>query len=111
MKPTAILVNCARGDLIDEAALVRVLQSGHLLGAGLDVFETEPMPAEHPLKKLENVVLTPHMAGGTMEAVEAVLQDAFANIHCMLKNGTVANEKNVVNWNEVKGRVAAAGRQ
>jgi len=109
MKPNAILINCSRGELIDEVALVKVLQSGQLLGAGLDVFETEPMPADHPLTKLENVVLTPHTAGGTVEAVEAVIQDACENINCMLKDGTVANEKSIVNWNDVKGKVAVAG--
>jgi phosphoglycerate dehydrogenase-like enzyme len=107
MKPTAVLINCSRGELVDEMALARVMQSGHLLGAGLDVFETEPLQANHPLTKLENVALTPHIAGGTSEAMEAAVKDASENIRCMLTNGTVANEKNIVNWNDVKGRMTA----
>jgi D-3-phosphoglycerate dehydrogenase len=62
MKPRAVLVNTSRGPVIDEAALVRALSEGWIAGAGLDVLETEPPPAGHPLLRLENVVLTPHIA-------------------------------------------------
>ncbi len=65
MKASAILVNIGRGGLIDEPALVRALQNGTIAGAGLDVFETEPLPQDSPLWKLENVIITPHMAGDT----------------------------------------------
>ena len=61
LKPSAFLVNTSRGPLIDEAALVDALQSGRLRGAGLDVYDVEPLPKEHPLRTLENVVLSPHM--------------------------------------------------
>ncbi|KPV78474.1 uncharacterized protein RHOBADRAFT_33169 [Rhodotorula graminis WP1] len=61
LKPTAFLVNTSRGPLIDEAALVDALQSGRLRGAGLDVYDVEPLPEEHPLRTLANVVLSPHM--------------------------------------------------
>jgi phosphoglycerate dehydrogenase-like enzyme len=61
MKPTAYLVNTARGAIVDEAALVRVLGEGAIAGAALDVFVQEPLPADHPLTRLENVVLTPHL--------------------------------------------------
>lgn len=65
MKRSAVLVNIGRGGLIDEGALVRALQEGRIAGAGLDVFETEPLPAESPLWGLENVIITPHTSGDT----------------------------------------------
>ena len=80
MKPTAILINTARGAIIDEAALIDALAAGRLAGAGLDVFSAEPLPPGHPLAKLPNVVLTPHCAGITPEALEAGLRMAVENI-------------------------------
>lgn len=61
MKPTAFFVNTSRGPLVDEAALIEVLKHKEIAGAGLDVFEVEPLPLDHPLRKLDNVTLTPHM--------------------------------------------------
>ncbi len=63
MKPGAILVNVARGSIVDEAALIAALRAGHIAGAGLDVAETEPMPAGHPLWDLPGVIITPHVSG------------------------------------------------
>ena len=68
MKPTAILINAARGPIIDTNALVKALREGWIAGAGLDVFEEEPLPAGHELTKLDNVVLTPHIGASTVEA-------------------------------------------
>jgi D-3-phosphoglycerate dehydrogenase len=68
MKRGSYLVNAARGPIVDEKALVEALRSGHLGGAALDVFEVEPLPPDSPLRSLENVVLAPHVGGGTVEA-------------------------------------------
>ncbi|MEM1532494.1 MAG: hydroxyacid dehydrogenase [Desulfurococcaceae archaeon] len=70
MKKTAILINTSRGEVIDTEALVKALKEGWIAGAGLDVFEEEPLPKDHPLTKLDNVVLTPHIGASTSEALE-----------------------------------------
>jgi phosphoglycerate dehydrogenase-like enzyme len=80
MKPGAILVNTARGPIVDEAALIAALESGRLRAAGLDVFDQEPLPPDHPITKLPNVVLSPHNAGVTAEALEAGLALAVDNV-------------------------------
>lgn len=77
MRPGAILVNTARGALIDEAALIDALRSGHLRHAGLDVFVTEPLPPDHPLTRLDNVTLSSHSAFRTPEANENLLAAAL----------------------------------
>ena len=80
MKSTAIFINTARGRIVVEKELIEALQNGRIAGAGLDVFETEPLPADSPLGLLPNVVLTPHAAGITPEATEAGLALAIANV-------------------------------
>ena len=80
MKPTAILVNIGRGGLVDEPALVRALQDKTIAGAGLDVFETEPLPEDSPLWKMENVIITPHMAGNTPHYDERALKIFLENL-------------------------------
>jgi len=79
MKPGAVLVNTARGGLVDEPALLRALTGGHLRAAGLDVFAVEPVTADNPLLKLENVVLAPHVAWLTGETIERSLAVAVEN--------------------------------
>ncbi|WP_454830333.1 2-hydroxyacid dehydrogenase [Paraburkholderia xenovorans] len=80
MKRTAYLVNTARGGLVDEDALVRVLSEGGIAGAALDTFEQEPLGDAHPLRSLPNVILTPHMVGLTREIFDAIPAAAVENI-------------------------------
>jgi D-3-phosphoglycerate dehydrogenase len=80
MKHTAILINTARGLVIDETALIEALQTGTIAGAGLDVFANEPLPLDHPLRSLENVVLSPHTAAMVPEATLAGLAMAVDNV-------------------------------
>lgn len=84
LKPAAFLVNTARGSLVDEAALVECLRGRKIAGAGLDVFETEPLTAGHPLTALPNVLLTPHAAGMTPEVIQTGLAMAVENIENFL---------------------------
>ena len=87
MKPGAILVNTARGGLVDEAALVAALTRGRLRAAGLDVFAEEPVPPDNPLLRLDNVVLMPHVAWLTPETLDRSLDIAFENMR-RLRNGS-----------------------
>ena len=80
MRPGVILVNTARGALVDEAAMIEALKSGHIRHAGLDVFNIEPLPADHPLTKLPNVTLSAHSAFRTPEASENLIGAAWE--HC-----------------------------
>jgi len=93
MKRGAILVNTGRGPLVDEAALIEALESGHLAGAGLDVYTQEPLPADAPILRCEQVVLTPHNADSTPEGLDFLNQGAVENAIAFLE-GT---PQNVVN--------------
>jgi len=80
MKRTAVLINTARGPLVDEAALAEALRAHRILGAGLDVFASEPPPADHLLFGLPNLVVTPHIAAGTADALRTKMDACFANM-------------------------------
>jgi phosphoglycerate dehydrogenase-like enzyme len=80
MKPSAIIVNTSRGPVIDEKAMTAALSAGKLFGAGLDVFDEEPTPPDNPLLKLDNVVLTAHLAGPTFESNITRLRNGFDNV-------------------------------
>jgi D-3-phosphoglycerate dehydrogenase len=95
MKPTAILVNCARGGIVDETALVEALKTKKLAAAALDVFEKEPLPKDHPLLSLDNVVLTPHLGASTEEAQVNVAVALAEQMVDYLVNGTVRNAVNL----------------
>jgi D-3-phosphoglycerate dehydrogenase len=80
MKPTAVLINTARGPIVDEPALVDALQKGRIAGAALDVFEREPLPAESPLRKMDNVLLAPHNSNSSPAAWERVHWNTIKNL-------------------------------
>ena len=102
MKTDAILINASRGGVVDEAALVKALQNNKIAGAGLDVFSEEPVPADHPLLKLENCILTPHTAALTRECVTRMATEAAK---CVLDVFAGREPQNVANR-----QVLASGR-
>lgn len=87
MKPSAYLVNTARGPIVDEDALLAALREKKIAGAGIDVFSTEPLPTDHPLRKLDNVVITPHLGYATRESLQAHYQQMVACIDAFTKGG------------------------
>ncbi|MCD1294372.1 glycerate dehydrogenase [Methanocella sp. CWC-04] len=93
MKPTAILINTARGKIVDERALISALKEKRIAGAGLDVFETEPLPMDSPLMELDNVVLTPHIAFLTRESVDDCTRVTVENVEMFIRG----RPQNVVN--------------
>lgn len=102
MKPGSVLINTSRGGLVDERALVAALESGHLRGAGLDVFEVEPLPLDSPLIKMSNVMLSGHVAGTDEEARRAS-QKMAAELIVALRDGqwpahAIQNLKGVSGW-------------
>ncbi len=88
MRPGVVIVNCARGALVDHDALLAALTSGHVAGAALDVTDPEPLPADHPLLHRDDVLVTPHVASGTTAGAERVIHQALAQALAWLRGET-----------------------
>ena len=89
MKPTAFFVNTSRGPIVDEAALAKALREKRIAGAGIDVFEVEPLPADSPFRGLDNVILTPHLGYVTVEGYNVFYRDAVEDIRAFLDGNPV----------------------
>jgi phosphoglycerate dehydrogenase-like enzyme len=98
MKRSAYFINIGRGAIVDLADLTAALEAGDIAGAGLDVFETEPLPADHPLWKLENVILTPHVAGASPRIAERHLGVLLENIRHFVRGEPLRNIVNKALW-------------
>lgn len=96
MKPDAIFINTCRGPVQNEVELIEALNAGEILGAGLDVTEIEPTPLDTPLMKMDNVVLTPHLAGSSEERVDRALVFSFENARRALNGETLKNPVQVL---------------
>jgi phosphoglycerate dehydrogenase-like enzyme len=89
MRPTAYLVNTSRGPIVDEDALIATLRAGKIAGAGLDVYDEEPLPADHPLRRLPNTVITPHLGYVTEETYQIFYSQALEDIRAFLAGAPV----------------------
>ena len=89
MKPTAYVINTSRGPIVDEAALIAALQNGTIAGAGLDVFDEEPLPLDHPLRRTANTIITPHIGYVTEETYKVFFAETVENIQAFLKGAPV----------------------
>lgn len=112
MKPGSVLINTARGPLVDEAALIDALKSGHLRAAGLDVFEKEPLPTDSPLVGMENVLLAGHVAGLDQESHDATYAMGAEIIVTLARGGrppaeAIQNKRNLTAWSWPSARKQA----
>ncbi len=89
MKPGTILVNISRGPIVEEQALIEALRSGHLASAGLDVFDREPLPADHPFRSLDNVVVTPHIGYVTEHLFRTAWQRMSEDVAAYLRGAPI----------------------
>jgi D-3-phosphoglycerate dehydrogenase len=115
LRPGSYVVNMARGGIVDDQALVAALESGHIKGAVLDVFVIEPVPADHPLRRAPNVVLTPHIGASTAEAQRNVAVDACVAVRDALLRGDISRSVNVAavgsgEWRELQPAMLVARR-
>jgi len=109
MKPTAYLVNTARGAALDEAAVYEALKNGAIAGAGLDAFVDEPLPLDHPFRELDNVILTPHILGHSKDVMDSLPVAAVANVGNVLKGEPPLYTKNPGVIDQWKARIAKMG--
>jgi D-3-phosphoglycerate dehydrogenase len=93
VRPSAVIINTARGPILDEQALIRALQGGRIAGAALDVFEVEPLPPDSPLCRMDNVMLAPHNANSSIRTWERVHQNTIKNLLEVLEGGNKWTEK------------------
>lgn len=98
MKPSALFINIGRGGLVDEQALIEALHNGVIAGAALDVFAQEPLPEDSPLWKMDNVIITPHIAGGSERYDERALEIAMRNLQSYIEHG--APSVNVIDYDK-----------
>jgi D-3-phosphoglycerate dehydrogenase len=109
MRPGSVLVQAARGGVVDDGALVEALRDGPLAGAGIDVFEEEPPPADHPLFSVENAVLSPHTAASTRQAMRRMGLDAASGILDILGGADALSPPIGAPWQTVNPSFAVAG--
>jgi D-3-phosphoglycerate dehydrogenase len=114
LRPGSYVANLARGGIVDDQALVAALESGHVRGAVLDVFVTEPLPADHPLRRAPNAILTPHIGASTAEAQRNVAVDACVAVRDALLRGDISRSINVAavsgEWRELQPAMLVARR-
>jgi len=115
LPPGAVVANLARGGIVDEAALVNAVRSGHVRGAAVDAFTVEPLPADHPLRALPNVALTPHIGASTAEAQRNVAVDVCLAVRDALLRGELSRSINVAatggdGWTELRPAMTVARR-
>jgi D-3-phosphoglycerate dehydrogenase len=89
MKPTAYLINTSRGPIVEEAALLAALRENRIAGAGLDVFDVEPLPLDHPFRKMDNVVITPHLGYVSQQNYRSYFSDVVDDIRAFLDGAPV----------------------
>ncbi len=108
MKATAYLINCARGPIVDTTSLVQALEGGAIAGAGIDTFEPEPIPTEHPLFRLDNVILSPHVAGITTATVEKLALGSAEQVIEVLSGKRPTRLVNPHVWEQFRERYPVA---
>ncbi len=111
MKKTAFLINTARGPIVDEAALIKALQEGWIRGAGLDVFEQEPIPLHNPLLKMDNVIITPHALGHTDELFVMMLDEILGQVSQIIRGEVPEGLVNREVWDKPEFQAKLKGLQ